>query len=148
MCSLDTIFTEDIFYEICSYLSLEEELKINHELRQSLEPHVRKIQLWYRKYKEKRYIRYTTLYNEFQKRNPKMLECYYGNVFFSLYNIKKLRKSLNEYHFYCILDYYYRDYSQELESILCLYHKTLVKPTYTNLKFFLKKLPIKVILRC
>lgn len=76
-----------------------------------------------------------------------MLECYYGNVFFSLYNIKKLRKRLNEYHFYCILDYYFRD-TQEQESIVCLYHKTLVNPTYTILKFFLKKLPIKVILRC
>lgn len=53
MCSLDIIFTQDIFYEICSYLSLEDELKINHELRQSLEPHVRKIQIWYRKYKGK-----------------------------------------------------------------------------------------------
>ena len=147
MCSLDIIFSEDIFYEICSYLSLEDELKINHELRQSLEPHVIKIQIWYRKYKNKRDIRYTTLYNEFQKRNLKMLESYYGNIFFSLYNIRKLRKNLNEYHFYCILDYYYRG-TPELESIVCLYHKTLSNPTYTNLKLFLKKLPIKVIFRC
>lgn len=147
MCSLDIIFTEDIFYEICSYLSLEDQLKINNKLRQSLEPHAMKIQLWYHKYKGKRDIRYLTLFNEFQKRNEKMLDCYYGNVFFSLYNIKKLRERLNEYHFYCILDYYYRD-SQELESIVCLYHKTLVNLTYTILKFFLKKLPIKVILRC
>jgi hypothetical protein len=74
-----------------------------------------------------------------------MLECYYANVFFSLYNIKKLRKTLNEYYFLSLINYFYRS-SEQRESILCLYNKTLEKPTYTNLKIFLKRLPVKLIL--
>ena len=96
MCCISTL-PEDLLYEIGSYLSLQDELKINYKLRETIEPSVRKIQLWYNKYNRKRDIRYFTLYNEFQKRNEKMLECYYANIFFSLYNIRKLRKTLNEY---------------------------------------------------
>jgi hypothetical protein len=142
MCSIDTL-PEDLLFEIGSYLSLEDELKINYKLRDT----IRKIQLWYKKYKRKRDIRYSTLYKEFQKRNEKILECYYANVFFSLYNIRKLRKTLNEYYFLSLINYFYRS-SEQRESILCLYNKTLEKPTYTNLKIFLKRLPVKLILRC
>lgn len=146
MCSIDTLH-EDLLFEIGSYLSIEDELKINYKLRETIEPSVRKIQLWYNKYNRKRDIRYFTLYNEFQKRNEKMLECYYANIFFSLYNIRKLRKTLNEYYFFSLIDYFYRS-SDQRESILCLYNKTLEKPTYTNLKIFLKRLPVKLILKC
>ena len=142
MCSIDTL-PEDLLFEIGSYLSLEDELKINYKLRDT----IRKIQLWYKKYKRKRDIRYSTLYKEFQKRNEKILECYYANVFFSLYNIRKLRKTLNEYYFLSLINYFYRS-SEQRESILCLYNKTLEKPTYSNLKIFLKRLPVKLILRC
>ena len=146
MCSIDTLH-EDLLFEIGSYLSIEDELKINYKLRETIEPSVRKIQLWYNKYNRKRDIRYFTLYNEFQKRNEKMLDSYYANIFFSLYNIRKLRKTLNEYYFFSLIDYFYRS-SDQRESILCLYNKTLEKPTYTNLKIFLKRLPVKLILKC
>lgn len=147
MCSISTLPEDLLLFEIGSYLSLEDELKINYKLRETIEPTIRKIQLWYKKYKRKRDIRYSTLYKEFQKRNEKMLECYYANVFFSLYNIRKLRKTLNEYYFLSLINYFYRS-SDERESILCLYNKTLENPTYTNLKIFLKRLPVKLILRC
>ncbi len=48
MSSISTLH-EDLLFEIGSYLSIEDELKINYKLREKIEPSVRKIQLWYKK---------------------------------------------------------------------------------------------------
>lgn len=137
---------EDIFLEISTYLNLIDKLSMGNYFSNYYNPFVTKIQKWYRKYKIKRDVRYLTLYNQFQIRNKKMYTSNYVNIFFSLYNISRLRKKMKEYHFYCTMDYFYRnDISKN--NIFDLYYYTLTYPTYTNLKKFLKEIKMELKLR-
>lgn len=139
---------EDILWEITKFLRVQDYLNAEWFLyiRVYYTPSAITIQRWYRKYKKSRDNRYRILYNEFQKRNEKMYDTFYANIFFSLYDLRKLRKRLNEYHFYSIMEYYLRE-SPNFIDLNLKYKYTLEKPTYTNLKKFLKELPPRLILR-
>lgn len=139
---------DDILWEITRFLSIQDYLDVGFfsDFRVYYTPSVITIQKWYRRYKKRRDNRYEVLFNEFQKRNEKMYDTFYANIFFSLYNLRKLRKRLNEYHFYSIMEYYLRE-SPNLIDLNFKYKYTLENPTYTNLKKFLKELPPRLILR-
>ena len=139
---------DDILWEITKFLRIQDYLNVEWfaYVREYYTPSVITIQRWYRKYKKRRDNRYRILFNEFQKRNEKMYDTFYANIFFSLYNLRKLRKRLNEYHFYSIMEYYLRE-SPNLIDLNLKYKYTLKNPTYTNLKKFLKNLPPRLILR-
>jgi len=146
---------DDILFEISSYLNIIDTLKVMTFLKMDncfnlyYTPYIIKIQKWYFKYKKRRDIRYLTLKQEFQIRNEKMYTSFYANIFFSLYNLNKLKKRLKEYHFYCLLEYYLRDIEKSEEKLIIfnLYEYTIKNMSYSNLKKFLKKLPMKLLLR-
>ena len=133
---------DDLLWYLASFLNVSDTLKIDHSFTIYYTPFVLKIQKWFRKYKERRDLRYSILINEFQIRNEKMYTAFYANIFFNLYNIKKLRKTLKEYHFFSMLKYFCSD-----EDIFNNYDYTLQNMTYSNCKIFLKKLPMKLVLR-
>ena len=105
---------EDLLIEISEYLNiidilhLDKLLKLNY-FYNLYTPNANIIQRWYRKYKKIRYTRYMIYYNEYQARNEYIYKTRYAQMFFSLYDIPKLKKKMKEYHFYCILDYFYRN---------------------------------------
>lgn len=140
---------DDILFEISSYLNIIDTLKVMTFLKMDncfilyYTPYIIKIQKWYFKYKKRRDIRYLTLKQEFQIRNEKMYTSFYANIFFSLYNLNKLKKRLKEYHFYCLLEYYCSDD----KDILHMHENIIENMTYSNCKKFLKKLPMKLLLR-
>ena len=140
--------SEDILWEITKFLNIQDYLNIEcfSYFRVYYTPSMIIIQRWYRKYKKRRNSRYEVLFNEFQKRNEKMYDSFYANIFFSLYNLRKLRKTLNEYHFYSIMQYYLKG-SPKLNDLNLKYKYTLENPTYTNLKKFLSELPTILIVR-
>ena len=133
---------DDILFVISSYLNIIDTLKIDNCFNLYYTPYIIKIQKWYFKYKKRRDIRYLTLKEEFQIRNEKMYNAFYANIFFNLYNMKKLRKTLKGYHFYSKLDYYCSDD----EDILHIHENIIENMTYLNCKKFLKKLPMKLLL--
>jgi len=135
----------DILFEISSYLNIIDTFKINIDNYFTLyyTPYIIKIQKWYFKYKKKRDIRYLILKEQFQIRNEKMYNAFYANIFFNLYNMKKLKKTLKGYHFYSNLDYYCSDD----EDILHMHENIIENMNYSNCKKFLKKLPMKLLLR-
>jgi len=137
---------DDLLFHISSFLDVIDTL--NMEIKSFVVEYSQSakiIQKWYRKYKKLRDIRYAVLLNEFSKRNEKLYKAYYANIFFSLYNQRKVRKLLKEYHFYCRLEYFYRDSTEKI--IFEDYDNTLKNLTYTTIKSFLKKLPVYLILR-
>ena len=136
---------DDILWYLSDFLNVSDTLKIDNCFVDYYNPYVKKIQKWYRKYKEKRDLRYSILKNEFQIRNEKMYTAFYSNIFFCLYNLKKNRKKFEEYHYFCILKYFYKD--EDFTEISELYNYTLNNYSYTNLKIFLRKLKINCILR-
>jgi hypothetical protein len=140
---------DDILFVISSYLNIIDTLKIDNCFTFYYTPYIIKIQKWYFKYKKRRDIRYVTLKEQFHIRNEKMYTAFYANIFFSLYNLNKLKKRLKEYHFYCLLEYYYRyiEKSEEKLIIFNLYEYTVKNISYSNLKNFLKKLPMKLLLK-
>jgi hypothetical protein len=146
------LLSYDLLWYISDFLNIEDTLKISSiNPKDNLfiiyyTPYVNKIKKWYTKYKNKRNIRYLTLLNQFQNFNKKMYNAYFSNIFFNLYNLKKLKKFLKEYHFYSLLKYFFKNSSNETE-ILELYQLTINNMTYSNLKKFLKKLPVKLLLR-
>jgi len=133
---------DDLLWYLASFLNVSDTLKIDHSFVIYYTPYVQRIQKWFRKYKESRDTRYSILRNEFQIRNEKMYTAFYANIFFNLYNMKKLRKTLKEYHFFSKLKYFCRD-----EYIFNNYDYTLQNMSYSNCKIFIKKLPMELVLR-
>jgi hypothetical protein len=136
---------DDLLWHVSSFLNVSDSLKIDKSFNIYYTPYAIKIQKWYRKCKEKRDLRYSILKNEFQIRNKKMYTAFYANIFFNLYNMKKLIKFLKEYYFLSLLKYFCRDIQNE--DILHIYDNTLENMTYSNCKKFLKILPMKLLLR-
>lgn len=141
---------EELLFEISKYLdiidtiTLEDSLKIEPSL---FLPYAFNIQRWYRKYKKARDVRYKVIYDEYQFRNKLLYRAYYAQIFFGLYNIRKLRKRIKEYHFYLLIDYYYRSDPDEMDRIITLHSITLENPSYSNLKKFVRELKIELIMR-
>jgi len=150
---------DDILFEISSYLNIIDTLKFIRSLKIDnyfilyYTQYIIKIQKWYFKYKKRRNIRYVTLKEQFQIRNEKIYSAYYLNIFFSLYYLNKLKKNLKEYYFYSLLKYHYNDIEKvdrdgdEKKYIFELYEYTIENMSYSNCKKFLKKLPMKLLLR-
>ena len=136
---------DDLLWHLSSFLNVSDTLKIDYSFTIYYTPYAKKIQKWYCKYKERRDFRYSILKNEFQIRNEKMYTAFYANIFFNLYDMKKLIKNLKQYHFFAKLEYYTR-YTQN-EDIFDNYDYILQNTTYSNCKIFLKKLPMELILR-
>jgi hypothetical protein len=147
----------DILFEISSYLNIIDTLKfitsVDNYFIIYYTSYVIKIQKWYFKYKKRRDVRYLLLKEQFQIRNQKIYSAYYLNIFFSLYYLNKLKKNLKEYYFYSLLKYHYNDIENEdidedeKKNIFELYKYTMKNMNYSNLKIFLKKLPMKLLLR-
>lgn len=147
---------EDLQYNITTFLSIVDTITLYdtlgfHYILNHYHSSARKIQQWYKKYKNLRFIRYETLKAEYQKRNEKMYTTRYIEIFFVSYKIKQLVKRLKEYHFYARMDYYYRcdEYEQERyierTNIFKLYRYTLENLSYSNLKIFLKRITISLL---
>ena len=136
---------DDLLWYLASFLNVSDTLKIDHSFTIYYTSYAIKIQNWFRKYKESRDLRYLILRNEFQIRNEKMYTAYYANIFFNLYNMIKLKKTLKQYHFFARLKYFYRD--TQNEDIFNNYDYILQNMTYSNCKIFLKKLPMELLLR-
>jgi len=140
---------EDLQYNIITFLNIVDTITLYdalgfHYLLNHYHSSAIKIQQWYKKYKNARYIRYETLKAEYQKRND--LE-----IFFVSYKIKQLIKRLKEYHFYARMDYYYRcdetekERYEERTNIFKLYRYTVKNLSYSNLKIFLKRITIPLL---
>lgn len=141
---------EDLLIEITKYLNIIDILHLDNSLKlnyfYNLYTHNTKIiQTWYRKYKKIRYTRYMIYYNEYQARNKYMYTTRYAQMFFSLYDIRKLTRRIKEYHFLCILEYFYRNETNK--DIYDLYELVITHPTYYNLKIFLREVKIEILLR-
>lgn len=141
---------EDLVIEITKYLNIIDILHFDNSLKLNYfcnlyTPNTNIIQKWYRKYKKIRNTRYMIYYNEYQARNEYIYKTRYAQMFFSLYDISKLKKKMNEYHFYSILDYYYRN--ENNSDIFDLYEHTITHPTYYNLKKFLRIIKVEVLRR-
>ena len=136
---------DDLLWHVSSFLNVSDSLKIDKSFIIHYTLYTIKIQKWFRKYKEKKDLRYCILKHEFQIRNEKMYTAFYANIFFNLYNMKKLRKFLKEYYFLSLLKYFCKDIQNE--DILHIYDDTLENMSYSNCKKFLKKLPMKLLLR-
>ena len=141
---------EDLLFEISNYLDIIDTITFEKSLRiqpSFFLPYALKIQSWYKKYKEARDVRYKVIYDEYQLRNKLLYDAYYAQIFFGLYNIRKLRKRIKEYHFYLLIDYYYRSDPDEMDRIISLLSITLENPSYSNLKQFARELKIELIMR-
>lgn len=144
---------EDLLFEISNYLDMKDRImldnsfKIEPSLLSLYLPSVYKIQSWYKKYKKARDIRYKVIYDEYQLRNKLLYDAYYAQIFFGLYNIRKVRERIKEYHFYLLIDYYYRSDPDEKDRIISLLSITLENPSYSNLKQFARELKIELIMR-
>lgn len=137
---------DDILFHVSTFLDVIDTL--NMEINSFVVEYSQStkiIQKWYRKHKKLRDTRYTVLLNEFSKRNERLYKAYYANIFFTLYNQRRVRKLLKEYHFYAVLKYYFQN---DIDTkIFEDYDYTLKNLTYTTIKSFLKKLPVRLILR-
>jgi len=131
---------DDLHYNITTYFNIVDTITLYESLNlQILINHyhsfAKRIQKWYKKYKKTRDIRYQILLAEYQKRNNKMYSTKYLEVFFVSYDVKRLKKRLNEYHFYARMDYFYRCDESEKErylqrtNIFKLYRYTLEHTT-------------------
>lgn len=141
---------EDLLFEISNYLDIIDTITFEKSLRiqpSFFLPYVEKIQKWYKKYKKARDIRYKVIYDEYQLRNKLLYDAYYAQIFFGLYNIRKVRERIKEYHFYLLIDYYYRTDPDEKDRIISLLSITLENPSYSNLKQFARELKIELIMR-
>ena len=141
---------EDLLFEISNYLDIIDTITFEKTLQiqpSFFLPHVEKIQKWYKKYKKARDVRYKVIYDEYQLRNKLLYRAYYAQIFFGLYNIRKVRKRINEYHFYLLIDYYCRSDPDEKDRIISLLSITLENPSYSNLKQFTRELKIELIRR-
>jgi hypothetical protein len=141
---------DDLQYNITTFLNIVDTINLYNALDfqyllNKYHSFAKRIQQWYKKYKKIRYTRYMIYYNEYQARNEHIYKTRYAQMFFSLYNIPKLMKKMKEYHFYCILDYFYRD--EHNSDIFDLYEHTVTHPTYYNLKKFLRIIKVEVLLR-
>ena len=150
--------TEDLQYNITTFLNIVDTITLYdsldfHYVLNHYHSSAIMIQQWYKKYKNARDIRYETLKAEYQKRNEKMYTTKYLEVFFVSYNVKQLIQRLNEYHFYARMDYFYRCDDSEGEryiertNIFKLYRYTIERPSYSNLKIFLKQITIPLLHR-
>jgi DNA polymerase III delta prime subunit len=141
---------EDLVIEITKYLNIIDIIHLNNSLKLKYfynlyTPKANIIQKWYRKYKKIRYTRYMIYYKEYQSRNDYIHTTRYAQMFFSLYDIPKLKKRMKEYHFYSLFDYYYRN--EDNNDIFNLYEHTITHPTYYNLKKFLRIIKIEILRR-
>jgi hypothetical protein len=75
-----------------------------------------------------------------------MLTTRYAEINFLLYDIRKLRVKISKYHFYAIIKYYYR-YEPDKEEVIINYYYTINRPTYSNLKKFLRDVKLIVLHR-